>query len=108
MFNRQRSKTDLAKSIATDSLTANVMVADTDLTITYMNDAVIGFLKEAESDLQKDLQRFSVATLIGANIDAFHKNPAHQRHMLANLNTAHRTTIKVGGRVFDLVATPLK
>jgi methyl-accepting chemotaxis protein len=108
MFNRQRSKTDLAKSIATDSLTANVMVADTDLTITYMNDAVIGFLKEAEADLQKDLPRFSVATLIGANIDAFHKNPAHQRQMLANLNATHRATIKVGGRAFDLVATPLK
>jgi methyl-accepting chemotaxis protein len=108
MFHSKRSTTDLAKSIATDSLTANVMIADTNLTITYMNDAVIGFLKEAESDLRKDLPRFSVATLIGANIDAFHKNPAHQRQMLANLNATHRATINVGGRVFDLVATPLK
>src|SRR6266576_4777650 len=108
MFNFRASDAELAKSIATDLLSANVMIADTDLTITYMNRAVIGLLKEAESDIQKDLPRFSVATLIGSNIDVFHKNPAHQRQMLANMTTTHRATIRVGGRSFDLVATPLK
>jgi len=108
MFNFRASDGDLAKSVATDLLSANVMIADADLTITYMNRAVIGLLKEAESDIQKDLPRFSVATLIGSNIDVFHKNPAHQRQMLANLNATHRATIRVGGRSFDLVATPLK
>jgi methyl-accepting chemotaxis protein len=108
MFGSRLSKTDQAKSIATDLLTANVMVADADLTIIYMNEAVIGFLREAESDIRKDLPRFSVATLIGSNIDVFHKNPTHQRQMLAHLNTTHRATINVGGRIFDLVATPLK
>ncbi len=108
MFNFRASDAELAKSIATDLLSANVMIADTDLPITYMNRAVIGLLKEAESDIQKDLPRFSVATLIGSNIDVFHKNPAHQRQMLANLNATHRATIRVGGRSFDLVATPLK
>ncbi len=108
MFNFRASDGELAKSIATDLLGASVMIADADLTITYMNRAVIGLLKEAESDIQKDLPRFSVATLIGSNIDVFHKNPAHQRQMLANLKTTHRATIRVGGRSFDLVATPLK
>src|SRR6266704_2335358 len=108
MFNFRASDGDLAKSVATDLLSANVMIADADLTITYMNRAVIGLLKEAESDIQKDLPRFSVATLIGSKIDVFHKNPAHQRQMLANLKTTHRATIRVGGRSFDLVATPLK
>ncbi len=108
MFRAKRSKTDLAKSIATDSLTANVMIADENLAIIYMNEAVIGLLKEAESDIQKDIPHFNVATLQGRNIDVFHKNPAHQRQMLANLNATHRAAIKVGGRVFDLVATPLK
>jgi methyl-accepting chemotaxis protein len=73
-----------------------------------MNKAVMALLTEAESDIQKDLPRFGVAKLIGSNIDVFHKNPAHQRQMLANLNATHRATIRVGGRPFDLVATPLK
>ncbi|WP_441252076.1 PAS domain-containing protein [Tardiphaga sp. 71_E8_N1_1] len=108
MFNSRQSAKDLAKSIATDSLTANVMVADADLNITYVNDAVVAFLKEAEADIQKDLPRFSVAALVGSNIDIFHKNPAHQRQMLAHLDRVHRATIRVGGRAFDLTATPLK
>ncbi|MDB5502310.1 MAG: methyl-accepting chemotaxis sensory transducer with Pas/Pac sensor [Tardiphaga sp.] len=108
MFNRRSTKSEVAKSLATDSLTANVMVADASLTIIYMNEAVVELLKEAEADIQKDLPRFSVAKLVGSNIDVFHKNPAHQRQMLENLNKTHRATINVGGRIFDLVATPLK
>jgi methyl-accepting chemotaxis protein len=108
MFNFRTSETELARSIATDLLNANVMIADADLKITYMNKAVTALLQEAESDIRTDLPRFSVAALIGSNIDVFHKNPAHQRQMLANLNATHRATIRVGGRTFDLVATPLK
>ncbi|MFN3636511.1 MAG: methyl-accepting chemotaxis protein, partial [Rhizobium rhizophilum] len=76
--------------------------------ITYMNPAVIELLKEAESDLKKELPKFSVASLIGSNIDVFHKNPSHQRGMLAALKNRHSATITVGNRVFDLLVTPLK
>ncbi len=107
MFKRH-SHGELAKSLATDSMTANVMVADASLTIVYMNRAVTELLKEAEADIRTDLPRFSVATLIGSNIDVFHKHPEHQRRMLENLKATHRATIQVGGRMFDLVATPLK
>jgi methyl-accepting chemotaxis protein len=73
-----------------------------------MNPAVIELLKEAETDLKKELPKFSVATLIGSNIDVFHKNPSHQRNMLAALKNRHNATITVGTRVFDLLVTPLK
>ncbi|MEA3535957.1 methyl-accepting chemotaxis protein [Rhizobium sp. CC-YZS058] len=96
------------KLLALDALKANVMVADAKLTITYMNPSVLELLKEAEADLKKELPRFSVATLIGSNIDVFHKNPAHQRGMLAALKSRHSATIRVGTRVFDLLVTPLK
>jgi methyl-accepting chemotaxis protein len=109
MFARRSKKSDLVKSLATDALlTANVMVSDADLNIVYMNASVISLLKEAESDIRKDLPKFNVATLIGTNIDVFHKDPRHQRRLLESLTTTHRATIRVGGRTFDLVATPLK
>jgi len=73
-----------------------------------MNDAVAGLLKDAESDLKRELPHFNVSTLIGTNIDGFHKNPGHQRGLLQNLTSAHRATIHIGKRTFDLVATPLK
>lgn len=108
MFNRRAAPNDRARLRATDVLTANVMVADASLQIIYLNEAVTDFLKEAEFDIQKDLPRFSVAGLIGSSIDVFHKNPAHQRQMLESLAKTHRATISVGGRTFDLVATPLQ
>ncbi|MBB3166107.1 methyl-accepting chemotaxis protein [Rhizobium laguerreae] len=88
-------------------ITANIMIADVDLNIRYMNDAVMELLKEAEADLKKELPRFDLAKLVGSNIDIFHKNPSHQRHMLAALRTQHRATIWVGHRAFDLIVTPL-
>jgi len=108
MFNRRPSNNANAKSLATDILTANVMVADSDHNIVYMNEAVVSLLKEAEADIRKDLPRFDVAQLVGSNIDVFHKNPAHQRQMLDSLHATHRATINVGGRIFDLVATPVR
>ncbi|MGN7439478.1 MAG: methyl-accepting chemotaxis protein [Alcanivorax sp.] len=90
-----------------DKIMSNVMVADDDLNIVYMNESIMEFLQEAESDIQKDLPHFDVKNLIGQNIDIFHKNPAHQRTMLKNLPEGYKTSIKVGGRHFGLVASPL-
>lgn len=92
---------------ALDAIQTNVMIADNDLTITYMNKAVVALLTEAEADLRRDLPDFTVAGLIGRNIDAFHKQPSHQRRVLQALTAPHAVTIAVGGRRFDLLATPL-
>jgi methyl-accepting chemotaxis protein len=93
---------------ALDALRANVMLADTKLNITYMNASLLRLMQEAEAELKRELPRFSAATLIGSNIDVFHKNPSHQRNMLAVLDQPHSATIQVGARKFDLVVIPLK
>ncbi|NQE64453.1 methyl-accepting chemotaxis protein [Caulobacter sp. RHG1] len=87
-------------------LQANIMVADAKLNITYMNPAVRALLEAHETDLRKELPHFSVATLIGSNIDVFHKNPTHQRTLLTRLSARHNATIRVGGLAFDLLVTP--
>ena len=107
MFKR-KSNSDALTLMATKVVSANVMVADNDLNIVYMNNAVTDLLREAETDLKKELPHFNVNTLVGTNIDVFHKNPQHQRRMLASLSTVHRAMIQIGERKFDLVATPVK
>jgi methyl-accepting chemotaxis protein len=97
----------IARAASLEVLRTKVMLADTDLNITYLNQAVLGLMQEAESDLRRELPRFSVATLVGSNIDIFHKNPAHQRRMLATLDRPHGATIKVGTWMFDLMVVPL-
>jgi methyl-accepting chemotaxis protein len=107
MFHR-KSNGDALALLATKAISTNVMVADENLNIVYMNDAVTALLRDVEADLKKELPRFNVSTLIGTNIDVFHKNPSHQRRLLEGLNSQHRATINIGKWTFDLVATPLK
>ncbi len=90
-----------------DNLSTNVMLADADLNIIYLNQSVITMLKSVETELRSALPNFSVATLLGSNIDMFHKNPAHQRGILNNLKSTYHTSIKVAGRHFSLKADPI-
>ncbi|MCQ8879862.1 methyl-accepting chemotaxis protein [Pseudoalteromonas shioyasakiensis] len=92
---------------ALDRVATNTMIADASNDIIYMNEAVVRMMQAAESDLRKDLPNFDSSKLMGQNIDVFHKNPAHQRNMLAKLETTYKTEILVGGRTFSLVANPI-
>ncbi|BDF95780.1 methyl-accepting chemotaxis protein [Pseudoalteromonas haloplanktis] len=92
---------------ALDRVATNTMIADASNDIIYMNEAVLKMMQVAESDLRKDLPHFDSSQLMGQNIDVFHKNPAHQRNMLAKLETTYKTEILVGGRTFGLIANPI-
>jgi len=100
LLNAARSESGLR------NVTANVMVADNQNNIVYCNKAVLDTLRNAQSDIRKDLPQFDADKLIGQNIDIFHKNPAHQQRMLAALTGTHQGRIKVGGRTFDLTVNP--
>lgn len=89
------------------SLKALVMLADEDNVITFMNESVEAMLRNAETDIRKDLAHFSVDSLIGSKMDVFHKNPAHQHNLLARLTKPYEANILVGGRQFTLNATPI-
>ena len=92
---------------ALDSVSANVMVADANLEIIYMNNTVTEMFQAAEADIRKDLPRFDVRSLMGTNIDDFHKNPAHQRGLLAELSDTFESRLELGGRTFSIIANPI-
>lgn len=92
---------------ALDVCKANVMMADADYNIIYFNDSLNTMLSENEKQLQQELNRFDMRTLMGSNIDIFHKKPSHQRNMLDQLTTTYDTTILVSGLTFGLIATPV-
>ncbi|TGL59463.1 methyl-accepting chemotaxis protein [Leptospira sarikeiensis] len=92
---------------ALDNVTTNIMMADGNLKVTYMNKAIRKMFGNAEDDIKKQLGQFRLETLMGSNIDNFHKNPAHQRGLLKDLNQTFRSTIEIGGRAFDLIANPI-
>lgn len=92
---------------ALDGAKTNVMLADADFNIIYMNHSMVATMKNAEADLKKELSNFSADNLLGTNIDGFHKDPAHQRRLVGALDSTYETNIVVGGRTFNLIATPV-
>lgn len=86
---------------------ANVMMADADLNIVYLNDSVESMLSNREKELRAELSNFSVKLLIGTCVDDFHKNPAHQRGMLESLKDTYETDLTLGELTFGLIATPV-
>jgi methyl-accepting chemotaxis protein len=105
---RREAEMNAAFKGALDNLLSNVMVADNDLNIVYLNNTVQAMLQDAQSDIRKDLPQFDAARLLGTNIDSFHKNPAHQRGLLAGLEQTFSSQVHLGGRTFRIVANPMR
>lgn len=103
----ERMKENARIRSALDNATTNVMVADAGFNIVYMNHSQQEMMQEAEADLRKVLKNFNADRLLGENMDVFHANPAHQRGMLERLTSSYQTEIKVGGRSFELIASPV-
>jgi len=81
----------------------NVIYADLDLKIQYVNPASVKTLKTIES-----LLPCRVDEVLGSNIDIFHKNPAMQRKLLANPNNLpHSANIQLGDETLSLLVSPI-
>lgn len=81
----------------------NILTANLDGTIVDVNPASAKTLKEIE-----DLLPITAEEVYGANYDIFHKNPEHQRRLLADpKNLPHQATIQLGDEKLDLLATAL-
>ena len=104
---RKAAEVTLRLKQSLDVAATNVMVADADYNIVYTNQSLQKMLEVAESDLKKQLPAFNAKTVIGTNIDVFHKNPSHQRTMLAGLRSSHTTALQIGGRRFQLIVNPI-
>lgn len=93
---------------ALDNVQSCVMVANNELNIIYLNKAVVEMFENAEADIRTQLPNFAANSLLGANIDQFHRNPAHQRSLLADLNSTLKSELIIGGRHMNLVANPVR
>ncbi|OOE70657.1 methyl-accepting chemotaxis protein [Salinivibrio kushneri] len=86
-----------------EGMTTNVMLADKDGIIRYLNPAVTKLFKSRESEMREIFPNFSVDKLVGSSIDQFHKNPAHQQSVIANPDCMpYRAEITLGKLEFAL------
>jgi methyl-accepting chemotaxis protein len=81
----------------------NILYCGLDFKISYINLKSKETLKSIES-----LLPIKVETILGSSIDVFHRNPAHQRRILADeRNYPHRAVIKLGDQSLDLLMSAI-
>ncbi|MDA0691946.1 MAG: methyl-accepting chemotaxis protein [Nitrospinae bacterium] len=81
-----------------ESMSTNIMYADKDFKIQYINPASARTFKQIENLLPVKADQ-----VLGQSIDIFHKNPAHQRQFLGNpKNLPHQVQIQLGPEILDL------
>ncbi len=79
----------------------NIMFADNDYILQYINPASIQTLKTLEQYLPVPVDR-----MVGQSIDVFHKNPKLQRDLLSDpRNLPHKAQIQLGPEVLELVVS---
>ena len=100
----RRKESDISRLQGTvDSAMTAIMMIDRDFMITYVNNATITMLTPYQTELRAVFPQLDVNNLIGQCIDQFHRNPGHQRQLLANPdNLPYSTDIEVGPLKFRL------
>ncbi|MDQ2650680.1 MAG: methyl-accepting chemotaxis protein [Actinomycetota bacterium] len=87
-----------------DNAPTNMMFADKDLVVRYMNPASLRTLRSIEQHLP-----CTADEVVGSNIDIFHKNPVHQRTILADPDSYLPMTsqIRVGPEILELLVSKI-
>ncbi len=106
-----QAREDTAKATrinqALDKVHAGVMMTDNNREIIYLNDSIQEMFKQAESDIRTQLPNFNADKLIGENIDSFHKDPAFQQRILANLKEPYHSELYIAGQTMTVLASPV-
>jgi methyl-accepting chemotaxis protein len=104
---REVAAENMRVRIALDNVSSNVMMADAERRVVYLNRAARRLFEEAAEDLREALPDFDPDKLVGASIDRFHRDPAHQAGLIGGLESSHTAEIKVGRRTLRIIANPV-
>jgi methyl-accepting chemotaxis protein len=110
------SKQDAEKSAAEemarlkcvlDDVGVCVRVADIEGKIIYINHAMRDTLRKYEREAQKDIPAFKADNFVGESIGILYSDRQSAIERMRNLNTTTQTEFKFGGRVFEVLTTPV-
>jgi methyl-accepting chemotaxis protein len=83
---------------------SNVMYADNDLVIRYMNPASLGTLRRLQAHLPVRADE-----VVGQSIDVFHRDPGYQRRILSDpKRLPHRARIELGSETLEMIVSEIR
>ncbi|SET43279.1 methyl-accepting chemotaxis protein [Oceanicella actignis] len=90
---------------ASDSL---VTIADADFNIIFANQSFISMLEKCEDELKKRIPDFEARSIVGRNIDIFHRDAVAIRKRLSALEGSFKGKFRLGERSLAFAVTPVK
>ncbi|EGU61348.1 methyl-accepting chemotaxis protein [Vibrio nigripulchritudo ATCC 27043] len=92
---------------ALDNASSNVMIADRNYNVIYMNESILGMMKQAEQNIRSEVPDFSHQGLMNNPIDRYFQYFGAKKPMLDGLTQTFKDELVLGGRTFALVASPV-
>ena len=105
---RQEALLNAAFRGALNQLDANVMVADNDLKIIFVNPAAERMLARAQDSLRKDLPGFDAAKVLGTSLESMTREPGVMRRAVEQLTDIATRQEIIGGRSMKTIMSPMK
>ena len=88
---------------ATDVASNALMLIDRDFKITYMNETSKALINKHREHFPARIRDVEPDSLVGGSADIFHKNPSHQRRLVADTSRLpHRADVRMGPLTFAL------
>jgi methyl-accepting chemotaxis protein len=111
---REVAVADRARAVASerikqalDASSVNVIVADEQLNVIYVNPAAQKLMAAAQPDLRQAQPRFDAARLVGLNLEACFAEGSRQHERIAALREPATTQFVVGSRTLQTIASPI-
>ncbi|HEY6125230.1 MAG TPA: methyl-accepting chemotaxis protein [Steroidobacteraceae bacterium] len=105
---RQEALLNAAFRGALDRLDANVMCADNDMKIIFVNPAAAQMLTRAQESFRKELPGFDAGKLLGASVESMTRDPAALRGVIERLTDIVTRQEVIGGRSMKTIMSPMK
>jgi methyl-accepting chemotaxis protein len=89
-----------------ENISSAVMMVDSDFIVTYVNEPTKQLLSTNVAEFRKLWPNFNPDNIVGTCIDTFHKNPSHQRKLLADpARLPMNTEITIGNLKISLLVS---
>ena len=94
---------DAKLAVVLDTISTSVMMVDRNFVVLYVNQATVAMLGKHGNEFTQLWPAFDGKNLVGTCIDTFHKDPSHQRRLLADPRSLPYTAdISVGSLRFSM------